>query len=506
MNYITALQRLHQAHKPNSYLEIGCRKGASLDLATCPRIAIDPDPEITTALSWPTRIYRETSDAFFQRPDSHLLLGSPPDLVFIDGMHLVEYALRDFINVEAHAHPGTVIVIDDVAPDDMSWASRERQTQAWTGDVYRLIPLLRHYRPDLEIQVFDAKIADFGKGLAIISQVDPNNRVLSEAYDEIAAKLEDGAFCESSATELRQTLQVQPSQQWETHIASLPRCSAESQLEERLLALTKSALLNEFYREDEFRMLYLRRCLAGDAQFDRATYLDLKGHEPEGYAAYEAACHEGRPYENKLTNLAFTHTMVGRLRLDSLHECLDLIRRNNIPGDLIECGVWRGGAGIFMASYLDAYRMTGRRLLMADSYEGLPISSHEKDLPFKLSKDIVPELAIPLETVKANFAAYNLLDERVTFLKGWFKDTLHDAPTNQIALLRMDGDLYESTMDTLTALYDKVSPGGIVVVDDYGVLAVCRHALEDFFAERNQPVPELTHIDWTGVYFVKPNV
>lgn len=176
---LDALKLIHKAVDPAFYVEIGCRRGASLELAQCPRLAIDPEPEITSGLSWPSRIFRETSDAFFARPDARAILGQAPDMAFIDGMHLVEFALRDFLNVEAHAKPGTVVVIDDVMPGDISWASRERETQAWTGDVYRIIPLLRHYRPDLDIVVFDAQILNLDKGLAVISNLDPQSREMA---------------------------------------------------------------------------------------------------------------------------------------------------------------------------------------------------------------------------------------------------------------------------------------------------------------------------------------
>ena len=97
------------------------------------------------------------------------------------------------------------------------------------------------------------------------------------------------------------------------------------------------------------------------------------------------------------------------------------------------------------------------------------------------------------------------MDDKLHFLKGWFKDTLQDAPTQSIALLRLDGDLYESTMDTLMALYDRVSDGGVVIVDDYGALEVCRQAVADFFTARGEPLPQLHEIDWTGAYFLKPS-
>jgi O-methyltransferase len=105
--------------------------------------------------------------------------------------------------------------------------------------------------------------------------------------------------------------------------------------------------------------------------------------------------------------------------------------------------------------------------------------------------------------VRDNFAAYGLLKDNVTFLEGWFCDTLHDAPTDQLALLRMDGDLYSSTMDILVALYDKVAEGGVIIVDDYKLIPSCKQAVDDFFAARGETAPKVTDIDWTGVYWIK---
>lgn len=112
----------------------------------------------------------------------------------------------------------------------------------------------------------------------------------------------------------------------------------------------------------------------------------------------------------------------------------------------------------------------------------------------------VPQLAVSLETVKANFARYGLLDDRVRFLPGWFRDTLPAAPISQLALLRLDGDMYESTMVALRSLYPKLSRGGFVIIDDYGAMASCRQAVTDF---RNEFAiqAELQPIDWTGVFW-----
>lgn len=221
MNYLQALKLTHRALKPSFYVEIGCGQGASLELAECPRLAIDPEPRISTGLSWPTRIFRETSDTFFARPDAGRILGQHPDMAFIDGMHLVEFALRDFMNLESHSAPGTIIAIDDVVPGDISWASRERETQAWTGDVYRLIPLLRHYRPDLDIAVFEASILNFDKGLTVISNLDPESMVLTDAYETIIAELEHQAFAEETAQAIRERLRIRSSGELENHIATV---------------------------------------------------------------------------------------------------------------------------------------------------------------------------------------------------------------------------------------------------------------------------------------------
>ncbi|RFP86707.1 hypothetical protein DZK27_13865 [Rhodobacteraceae bacterium 63075] len=425
-------------------------------------------------------------------------------------MHLVEFALRDFINVESYAHKDTVVVIDDVAPGDIAWASRERETQAWTGDVYRLIPLLREYRPDLDIEVFDAEISGFDKGVAVISNLDTNSTMLSKQYDAISSELSKGAYLEKSSADIRERLNVRASSDLKSHIESLSRPSLQKAATVSVdpettdyLDLLKKRLLTEPYRKDEFRLHYLRRCLNGEDSFDQATYIDITQRFPNEYTSFEEACTLSKPYKNNISNLAFTHTMMGKARLDNLHDCLDQVFSNGIPGDLMECGVWRGGAGIFMAGYARAHGQTARRILVADSFEGLPKPSHPQDSGLVLDKERYPELAISQETVADNFAAYDLLGENVVFLKGWFKDTLHEAPTDQIALLRLDGDLYESTMDALKALYDKVAEGGVVIIDDYGAIKACRQAVQDFFDQRGERQPDVIEIDWTGVYWIK---
>jgi O-methyltransferase len=198
-------------------------------------------------------------------------------------------------------------------------------------------------------------------------------------------------------------------------------------------------------------------------------------------------------------------TMVGLQRLDSLQDCIIAVLDEDIPGDLVEAGVWRGGCGILMRAVLSAFGEKGRAVWLADSFQGLPDPSpqdYPRDAGDPHSR-FTPYLGVSLETVKANLQRYGLLDERVQFLPGWFRDTLPAAPIEHIAVLRLDGDMYESTHQALSALYSKVSPGGFVIVDDYGALPNCRLAVEDFRAEHEIHEP-IVPIDWTGVYWRVP--
>jgi O-methyltransferase len=132
----------------------------------------------------------------------------------------------------------------------------------------------------------------------------------------------------------------------------------------------------------------------------------------------------------------------------------------------------------------------------------LPPPTHPEDKGFDFSSSAAPILAVSIDEVRALFSRYGLLDDRVRFLKGWFRDTLPSAPVDTIALLRLDGDLYESTMDALTALYDKVVDGGFVLVDDYGDFPPCRKAVDEFRQQRGIAEPLLT-VDWSGAYWRK---
>ena len=196
-------------------------------------------------------------------------------------------------------------------------------------------------------------------------------------------------------------------------------------------------------------------------------------------------------------------TMIGHVRLDHLQHSVEQILAAGIPGDLMETGVWRGGACILMRAVLKASGDSTRMVWAADSFEGLPVPDgrYPEDAgdPHWKHKRV---LAVSLEEVKAAFARYGLLDDRVRFLKGWFRDTLPTAPVEKLALLRLDGDMYGSTMDALLHLYPKLSPGGFLIADDYGAVKACRRAVDDY-RRRNRIAEPIKAIDWTGVFWQK---
>jgi O-methyltransferase len=196
-------------------------------------------------------------------------------------------------------------------------------------------------------------------------------------------------------------------------------------------------------------------------------------------------------------------TMVGLARLQNLEDCVTDVLHKGIPGDLIEAGVWRGGACIFMRAILKAYGDQQRIVWVADSFQGLPQPDgrYPRDTGDR-HWQYADVLAVSLEQVKSNFDRYGLLDRQVAFLAGWFKDTLPAAPIQQISVLRLDGDMYASTMDALVALYPKLSPGGYAIVDDYGAIPTCQQAVDDFRRESGIQEP-LEKIDWSGVFWRK---
>ena len=264
------------------------------------------------------------------------------------------------------------------------------------------------------------------------------------------------------------------------------------------LDLLKKAVMNEIGIENELRIHYLRDCIAEHRLADDVVMRDIRSRRPEAFAEYLEARLDGKLFRDQVAE--FPYTMIGRKRLDNLELLLTRLIEEGVSGDVIECGVWRGGASIFMRGVMKALGAVDRTLWLADSFRGLPAPELPQDAGYDLTS--FTALAIDVDTVREGLRRFDLLDDRVRFLEGWFADTLPTAPIQRLALIRLDGDLYKSTMDSLEPLYPKLEVGGYVVVDDYGSVPPCRQAVHDFRAGHGVTAPIET-IDWTGVYWRK---
>lgn len=198
----------------------------------------------------------------------------------------------------------------------------------------------------------------------------------------------------------------------------------------------------------------------------------------------------------------YADTMIGVKRLDNIQYCIEQVLERGIEGDFIETGVWRGGACIFMRGILATYGIEDRRVFVADSFRGLPKPDAQKYPADKKDRHHEQDfLAVSQEEVESNFRKYGLLDDRVVFVKGWFKDTLPSAPIEKLSILRLDGDMYSSTIEVLENLYPKLQDGGFCIIDDYA-LDGCRQAVDDY-RSKNGIQTQLNEIDWTGRYWKK---
>jgi O-methyltransferase len=188
-------------------------------------------------------------------------------------------------------------------------------------------------------------------------------------------------------------------------------------------------------------------------------------------------------------------TMIGLGRLDDLQRCVEQVVREGVEGDMIETGVWRGGASIFMRAALDAFGENDRTVWVADSFEGLPLPQGDDPDAKRLAG--VDFLAVPLDEVEANFARFGC-ERGVRFVRGLFEDTLPALSDGRWSLVRLDGDSYDATQTALEWLYPGLSVGGHVIVDDYGTLDECRRAVDEF-RSRHQISEPLEEVDFTCV-------
>ena len=199
-NYYKVLRQMHVAFKPELYFEIGTNRGKSLEHASCASIAVDPEFKLRREIMGkkPSLLmFSETSDDFFDHAE-HSFNGKKVDLAFLDGMHLFEYLLRDFMNIEPYVAHGARVILHDCLPHTQNMAERDRsktKTWAWTGDVWKLVPILREYRPDLKITLLDAAPT----GLVMIEDMDPSSTVLKDNYDKIVADYMDRILTDNQA-------------------------------------------------------------------------------------------------------------------------------------------------------------------------------------------------------------------------------------------------------------------------------------------------------------------
>jgi O-methyltransferase len=264
-------------------------------------------------------------------------------------------------------------------------------------------------------------------------------------------------------------------------------------------------------RQDEaFRAMRNRLAASGATGGGTELYLDLleaaltgELNKDVSQAPWTKSVHEPARRAVGHDWPASAETMIGTARMRNLRMLAQRVIAENVPGDFIETGVWRGGACIYMRGILAAAGQTSRRVFVADSFRGLPPPDEASYPPDAGDPHhTFDQLAVSRKEVEQNFRRYQLLDEQVVFLEGWFKDTLHKAPIERLALLRLDGDMYESTVDALNALYMKVSPGGFVIVDDY-VLKACAQAVNDFRDKQGITSP-MHEVDGSAVWWQVP--
>jgi hypothetical protein len=269
---------------------------------------------------------------------------------------------------------------------------------------------------------------------------------------------------------------------------------------ERYLSLLKKAVANTLYPELEMQVAALgnrdvsnledpelQRYLRDIAEREAGALRELTAQKQQGTAPFRGP-----------------HTMIGLFRLDNIERCAEQVFADGVEGDFLEAGVCRGGATIFMRALQLAHGEQTRRTWVVDSFQGVPPSDNSMDrrYGFNLEESRVPWLACSEDMVRQNFARYDLLDANVIFVPGWLAESLPQAGIEQLAILRVDVDLYSSTHECLELLYDKVVPGGFVIVDDYGFLQCCRDAVDEFRARRGISEP-IEWIDSSGIFWRK---
>ena len=272
------------------------------------------------------------------------------------------------------------------------------------------------------------------------------------------------------------------------------------QFKKEYIELFKKVLIGNIYKESSWEKLYdnHKNLFSRPISFQFLRDFIVRSFEKKSITLFKKLKFDSeKNLDGRGVQSGIRYTAVSKKRLDNIEYCIDEILNNNVEGDFIETGVWRGGACIFMRELLRINNIKDRKVFVADSFEGMPKPKDKFDGPDHSSFD---SAKVSLEEVKENFNMFNLNDDQVVFIKGWFSESLPNAPIKKISLLRLDGDLYHSTMDSLKNLYHKVSKGGYVIIDDYYDWPECKRAVTEFRNE-NSIKSELIDIDWASVYW-----
>jgi cephalosporin hydroxylase len=264
----------------------------------------------------------------------------------------------------------------------------------------------------------------------------------------------------------------------------------------RYLDLLRDALLNEHYVENELRIEHLLECIDTGEDVDLRKLADPIRYMSSALLLRQQERRAGELPQATPGSEGVAYAGMGRFRLEHLERCLELIREEAIGGDLVESGTGRGGAAIFMCGFLAAYEVSGRRMWVADRFATAGSAGTRDGLRrdgFRFARDF--------NTVREGFARFGLLDDRVVFLQGPPSRTLAEAPIDEIAVLRVESQEPDEVAAVLGALYDRVTPGGFVVVDGYGA-PECEAAVEEFRSLHGLVEP-LERVDWSAAAWRK---
>jgi cephalosporin hydroxylase len=271
----------------------------------------------------------------------------------------------------------------------------------------------------------------------------------------------------------------------------------------RYLDVVKRALLNEHYLEHELRIHQLARSIENGNRPYGESLRDPKRQWADQIESLLVMRRAGRLTDDQADVATyFPYTSMGRVRLDAIESCLDTIRDEAVEGDFVECGTGRGGGGILLRAFLEAYEMRKPTVWLADDFRAAPVGKSAGEMPYKGAPPLpgggvgFPDLNGDLNTVRDGFDRFGLLDDRVRFLAGPFSSTLAEPPMEKIALLVLGDSVRAEADEILEALYDRVAVGGFVVVDKYAA-PKCGAAVDAFRARRGITEP-LERIDWSA--------